>query len=101
LERINYNTALYVKLLNTYVKNYEEFFKEFKNHISNSEIEEAQKKAHMLKGVTGNLGMESIHKIMCDINNALKEKQFDSIDILVNKAETVHLKMISYIKTII
>ena len=82
IKRIGGNLNSYIKLLNKFTENYEDF--EYQYNNSKNE-EEKLRLVHSLKGVSGNIGANQLHEAAVNLEKALKEKQKEKIPALINK----------------
>ncbi|CUS48646.1 MAG: Signal transduction histidine kinase [Idiomarinaceae bacterium HL-53] len=62
LKRLNYNYALYVRLVGQLVEQYRGSAQRVSEYISKGKYDEARRYFHTLKGASGNLGLNALHK---------------------------------------
>lgn len=76
---------------------YEKFLKKFKDDhtmqqarqaVSDKNYDEILKTVHTMKGVTGNLSMDRLHRKCCAVVDAVRAKQFDRIDELFQEVSS-------------
>jgi two-component system, sensor histidine kinase and response regulator len=72
LNRIGGNRKLYWSLLEKFISEFSNTPSEIKELLSSKSYEDAQLKAHTVKGVAGNIGANSLAKIATDLDAALK-----------------------------
>ncbi len=89
LRRIKNNTKLYEKLLMKYLRNNRNFIEEFNNLVKEKKLDDAQRLAHTLKGVAGNLGVMKVSSAARKLEQLSKNKQLDSIDKIVEEVDWV------------
>jgi len=72
LKHCNKNQALYYKVLNNFVKRYNEI------DLSSLSEEELKRTIHSLKGLTATLGMTQLHEILCDLEIDVNETNINN-----------------------
>jgi len=82
LERMGGNKQLYAKLLCKFKEGQERAVEQIKAALQSGDVETAVRLAHTVKGVSGNLGAESLHRAAADLEKAIKEGK-DNIDSLL------------------
>jgi len=85
LIRVGNNMELYKKLLIKFRDNYSNSFHEIKAFLNNDNLEEAERFAHSIKGVTGNIGINNLYKIASDLEAGIRKRETDRFDILLKK----------------
>ncbi|MBF0280905.1 MAG: Hpt domain-containing protein, partial [SAR324 cluster bacterium] len=75
LSRVGGNTKLYRNLLNKFAQNQGSALKEIKAALQNNDIELAERLAHTIKGVAGNIGAMGLHSAARDLESEIREKQ--------------------------
>ena len=73
LERVGGSAKTLVNILKKYYSNYQEIDKKIETEIDNGNFETAEKLAHTIKGVSGNISAEKLFKISVKLDNMLKE----------------------------
>lgn len=78
LKRFLGNEAMYIKFIKKFLddKSYESVV----DSIEKRDFEEVFKSAHSLKGVTANLGIESVRSVAAQITDSVRNKQPEEID---------------------
>jgi PAS domain S-box-containing protein len=71
LERISYNSSLYLDLLKKFTKNYSEVIKRAQTCLVDNDREGAVRELHTLKSVAGNLGVSEIQAIAATWESSL------------------------------
>jgi PAS domain S-box-containing protein len=89
LLRSSDNIKLYIKILTKFKKNYHDFFSELKQTIESNDIDTAKKSAHMLKGVTGNIGADALHANLVTIDEKLKAGNVEGIIELIDDSQII------------
>jgi two-component system sensor histidine kinase/response regulator len=79
LERVGGNKQLYAKLLCKFKEGQENAVEQIMAALQSGDVETAARLAHTAKGVSGNLGGESLYRAAADLEKAIKEGK-DSID---------------------
>jgi len=80
LERTQGNTRLYLKLLRKTGKSQAGFFDEFEEAIQKQEWDVAERLAHTLKGLSGNIGAMSLQQAALKLESGAREHQVDALD---------------------
>jgi signal transduction histidine kinase/DNA-binding response OmpR family regulator/HPt (histidine-containing phosphotransfer) domain-containing protein len=75
ITRIGGNAKLYWSLLEKFVSEYEQGKSEIEKLIINDELDEAERLAHTIKGVAGNIGAEGLATVSAELEFELKQKE--------------------------
>ncbi|MBP1742329.1 MAG: domain S-box, partial [Deltaproteobacteria bacterium] len=73
LSRVGGNKELYAKLLCKFREGHESAVPEIKTALQSGDRETAGRLAHTVKGVSGNLGAESLYRAAAELEKAIKE----------------------------
>lgn len=73
LERTAGNEALFLRLLRKFLEN--DHFEALHRDIENGDLTEAEHHMHALKGVSGNLAMDGLYSLCCELDDVLKMNQ--------------------------
>lgn len=73
-------------------------FEELKSNLESSNMEDAFRSAHTLKGVASNLGMTKLYTVGSEITEALRHKEYDGVDVMFEAVEKEYMKTIELIK---
>jgi two-component system sensor histidine kinase/response regulator len=98
LQRINHNRELYIKLLNKFILNYEEFIPELNTRLRENNIEEAERMVHTLKGVSGNIGALAIFELASHLNSKLGNHDIKDFGIDIGELERLLTTTIGKLK---
>lgn len=85
LSQLSNNESLLIKLLEKFSTDYSKISDELTLHVSEDEFKTAKDKAHMLKGVAGNLGMKAL-QLACRqleqplVNHTIEPNQLDEFE---------------------
>jgi PAS domain S-box-containing protein len=79
LERVGGNKQLYAKLLCRFSESQENAVAEIRAALQSGDRETAGRLAHTVKGVSGNLGAESLYRAAAELEKAIKEGK-DNVD---------------------
>jgi CheY-like chemotaxis protein len=82
LERVGGNKRLYAKLLCKFRESQQKAVSEIRAALHSGDRETAGRLAHTVKGVSGNLGAETLYRAAADLEKAIKEGQ-ENIDSLL------------------
>jgi HPt (histidine-containing phosphotransfer) domain-containing protein len=82
LERVGGNKRLYAKLMCKFKESQQKAVAEIRAALHSGDRETAGRLAHTVKGVSGNLGAESLYRAAADLEKAIKEGQ-ENIDSLL------------------
>jgi CheY-like chemotaxis protein len=80
LERVGRNQPLYVKLLCKFRESQQNAVSEIKATLQSGDRETAGRLAHTVKGVSGNLGAESLYRAAAQLEKAIKEGR-ENVDV--------------------
>jgi PAS domain S-box-containing protein len=101
LARVNRKTGLYLKLLRTYAASHGEDGAVMRSHLAAGNREEAQKLAHALKGVAGNLGASAVAAAAQAVNLALREERSDQeVETLCLLLEARQIELIAALRAL-
>ena len=81
-----------IKFLND--KSYEEL----KSNLASSNMEDAFRNVHTLKGVASNLGMTKLYTVSSKLTEALRNKEYDGVDVMFEAIEQEYNRTILLIK---
>ncbi|MBF0289905.1 MAG: response regulator [SAR324 cluster bacterium] len=90
LSRLGGNTKLYRNLLNKFAQNQGSALKEIQAALQDNDIELAERLAHTIKGVAGNIGAMELHSAARDLESEIKDAlnhQNQSSDRAVQRSE--------------
>jgi PAS domain S-box-containing protein len=79
LARTQNNPRLYLKLLNRFVQGQGDFSDHFDRALQDADPQAAEREAHTLKGVAGNLGVVEIQQLAGDLEQACTNQDKDAI----------------------
>jgi CheY-like chemotaxis protein/HPt (histidine-containing phosphotransfer) domain-containing protein len=80
--RIGGNTALYVKLLRSFLDARGGTIEEFDGFLAEGNLEAATRLAHSVKGISGNLAATELHLAAADLETALRTTPVPNIDVM-------------------
>ncbi len=86
IERVGGDVQLYKNILFDFSDIFKDSAKEFKMLYEDRNIEEVSRLTHNIKGISGNIGAESLFKIMEDFETAIRDKE-DNFDLLIHRYE--------------
>ncbi len=91
------NMGLYKKILVRFKDSYGNIAETVANHIQVGEMQDAERMAHTIKGLAGNIGAEPLVQAALNLEMALREKKADlEINSAVEAfAETIEATMIA------
>jgi CheY-like chemotaxis protein len=84
LARVGGNKKLYRKLLVKLRTDYSNSTEEIKEAIENNNLDDAERFAHTVKGVAGNIGVNNLQKSAEDLEAGIRERNTDEYDSLLN-----------------
>jgi CheY-like chemotaxis protein len=85
LIRVGGNMKFYKKLLIEFRDDYSNSFNEIKRSIENNNLKDAERYAHGIKGVAGNIGISKLHKIAGDLETVIRKRETDRYDVILNQ----------------
>ena len=100
LIRVGGNMKLYKKLLIKFRDDYSNSFDEIKNAIENNNLKDAERYAHTVKGVAGNIGISKLHKIAGELEAVIRKKETDRYDIMLKKYSKELSKVLTTLKAL-
>ena len=77
IKRVAGKTGLYIKLLSSFRKNFSAFIPELEKELAAGRREDAERRAHSLKGVAGNIGAGKLFENVRLLDAELKKENFD------------------------
>jgi CheY-like chemotaxis protein len=80
LKRVGGNKKLYRKLLGQFRASQEDATEKIRAALQGGDVETATRLAHTAKGVSGNLGAESLFDVSAALEKAIKERDGDTLD---------------------
>ena len=99
LERLGGNRTVFMQLFQYFCSTYTDFVPKIKEWIEN-DYELAIREIHSFKGAAGNLSAHSLQSATLKLETALKEKQTDQLDVLIEEMSCVLVKTIAYIENL-
>jgi PAS domain S-box-containing protein len=87
LSRVVGNQSLYLKLLKKFKKNQESVIAEIKTELQNGELKTAERLAHTVKGVSGNIGAMDLHAAAIVLEAGIKEHGASLADNLISATQ--------------
>ena len=96
IQRFSGREDLYMKFLMKFESdpNYQLFLEAYKQE----DYENAIKYIHTLKGVSGNLSLHSLYELSTQINNLLKQNQFEQVNNLIPELISIYQNIISILQ---
>ena len=85
LLRVGGNMKLYKKMLIKFRDDYSNSFHEIKIAIVNGNLKDAERYAHTVNGVAGNIGVNKLQKIAGDLEAGIKRQETERYDIILKK----------------
>ncbi|MCP4130525.1 MAG: response regulator [bacterium] len=87
IRRVAGNKQLYEKLLTKFRNNNADCIDEIRSSLEDNDIKTAERIAHTLKGVGGNIGTEALARAAAEVNSAIKKGALDDIETLLESCE--------------
>jgi CheY-like chemotaxis protein len=84
LKRLVNNKSLFTKLLQQFYDQYQNKLTQILELIEDNKYDEAEKNCHMIKGITANLGAESLYKALDTVDASLKQYKQPNQETLLN-----------------
>ncbi len=85
LIRVGGNMKLYKKLLINFRDDYSNSFQEIKSAIENNNLKDAERYAHTVKGVAGNIGINNLQKTAADLETGIRKRETNRYGIMLKK----------------
>ena len=89
---------LYKKLLIKFRDDYSNSFHEIKGAIEKNNLKDAERYAHTVKGVAGNIGINKLHKIAGDLEAGIRKRETDRYDSMLKKYSKELSKILTTLK---
>lgn len=83
LQRFGDNEGLYRRLAVKFLD--DQHFAELEKAVCSGDTEKAQRAAHSLKGVAGNLSFDRLYQLSCKVNDALLHNDIEAAKTLMPK----------------
>lgn len=80
IKRVGGNKKLYKKILGDFKEKYPNVTNEIKSKLKAKDINTAERLAHTIKGVAGNIGAEELYKIAAELEAAIKNEDQDKYE---------------------
>jgi two-component system, sensor histidine kinase and response regulator len=80
LNRVAGNRSLFLALLVKLYQKYRRVDRKIRREIQKSEFEPAERRAHAIRGMSGNLGAVALQSVAGDLESVIKEKDPDQIE---------------------
>lgn len=87
LKRVNNKKKLYLSILEKFYLSNQNFIAEIKNTLDKGEQKTAERLIHTLKGVSGNIGADSLHENTKLVEASIHEKDLAKIEDGLNKLD--------------
>ena len=97
LERLGGNRSVFMQLLQYFCSTYTNIIPKIKECIEN-DYELAIREIHSFKGAAGNLSAHLLQSAALQLETALKEKQTDQFNLLIDNMSAILVKTINYIE---
>ena len=98
LIRVGGNRKLYKKLLIKFRDDYSNSFHEIQREIENNNLKDAERYAHTVKGVVGNIGISKLHEIAGDLEAGIRKRETDRYDSMLKKYSKELSKVLTALK---
>ncbi|MFC3203548.1 ATP-binding protein [Alteromonas oceani] len=89
LIRLGGREPLLAQLLSLFVKGAEQKFEAIQDALSAQDREKLRFSAHALKGNSGDVGAEALHKTLAELEQQAPDAPFDTLKLLVESAQTL------------
>ena len=99
LERLGGNNSVFIQLLQFFCSTYKDCVPKIKDWIEN-DYELAIREVHSFKGAAGNLSAHQLQSAALRLETALKERQTDQLDTLMDDVSCVLDKTVKFIENI-
>ena len=80
LKRVGGNHKLYHKILLSFREDYQDIIPRIKSAMGQQDYELAQRLAHTVKGVAGNIAAEDLQGAAADVESAVKGSRYDEVE---------------------
>ena len=83
LSRVGGNQTLYVSLLEKFLRDFEDNVSQIQDALTHNDLKLAQRLAHTVKGVAGNIGAQDVQQSAGVVEHAVKENDFSEMETLL------------------
>ncbi|MBF0528856.1 MAG: response regulator, partial [Deltaproteobacteria bacterium] len=87
LKRVGGNIKLYLKLLKKFYTEYPNSAKEIQQALTVGDLELAQRQAHTVKGVAGNIGLQDLQTVAGEVEQAIKNHHISGTPELLDRLD--------------
>lgn len=89
------------RYITIYLRIAPEIFEHMEQHVVNKDWEQLRIKAHSLKPQADYMGIPSLKSVLVEIEQSVHEKKVERLPELYEKAVTIHLASIPYLKAFV
>jgi CheY-like chemotaxis protein len=100
LNRVNGNRRLYKNLLLDFAKKYAAATEEIRKMITEGDIVTAERLAHTIKGIAGNISANSIQAAASEVEKGIKTKNIEAYDQLLSDLDQAMQPVLAAIKVL-
>ncbi len=100
LARMGGNPKSYMKLLSKFRDSQSDASREIKEKLDSDDLETAERLAHTLKGVSGNIGATDLQAAALDLETAIKDKNKEAYEGLLSNVSDAMNEVISSIQSV-
>lgn len=87
LKRLLGNEEFYLKMLRSFINRYPEGKTKIAEKLKEEDFKEAEREAHSIKGMSGNIGMNPVYQTSSELEKAIRENRSDDIAQLVEQLD--------------
>jgi len=98
VSRFGGNVQSYIRLLHKFAENQSNTIEEISNAVDSSDRDLAERLAHTLKGVSGNIGATQLRKLAAGVEEAIKSGADEQLGELVETTSTELQRVVSMIQ---
>ena len=98
MERFGGNEALYLRLAAKFLN--DPHFAALDEALERGDLEAAQREAHSLKGVAGNLSFDKLFHVACEMNDALRASDETTARSLMPKAREAYERVCDTLRSL-
>jgi len=101
VKRVGGNVKSYLNTLSKVLDSEADFEARMSMHLSNEDYEAAERDAHTLKGVSGNIGAPDLQTIAGELESAIEHRTLDKLDDLVKDAVSLLTVKLAVIQNVL
>jgi len=99
-EKLGLDVEDIVELLELYIENVASDLSELDTALKAGDAAEVHKRSHSIKGASGNLGLNDLYEIACEIDNKARLNEIQGLDFMVQNFKEKYDGLVDEFKNI-